>query len=37
VLLGGLLAATLCTGGLLVVFMRYAGGSLDLKPRGARR
>ncbi len=34
--LGGLLAATIFAGGLLALFMRYAGRSLDLKPRGAR-
>ena len=35
--LGGLLAATLCAGGLLTMFMRYAGHALDDSPRGARR
>lgn len=34
--LGGLLAATAGAGSLLTVFMRYAGASLDVKPRGAR-
>ena len=32
--LGGLLAATLFAGGLLTLFMRSAGSSLDTKPRG---
>ncbi len=35
--LGGLLTATLCAGSLLGVFLRYAGHSLDLSPRGSRR
>lgn len=35
--LGGLLAATLCAGGLFALFLRYAGGSLDAKPRGTQR
>jgi hypothetical protein len=34
--LGGLLAATLCAGALLALFLRSASASLDLKPRGAR-
>jgi hypothetical protein len=34
---GGLLAGTLAAGGLFALFLRHAGGSLDLKPRGARR
>lgn len=34
--LGGLLAATLGAGTLLVFFMKYAGASLDAKPRGGR-
>lgn len=33
----GLLPATICTVVLFVLFLRYAGGSLDLSPRGARR
>lgn len=35
--LGGLLAATTAAGTLLVLFLRYADGSLDLRPRGSRR
>lgn len=34
--LGGLLAATLGTAGLLALFMRWAGRSLDLSTRGNR-
>ena len=30
--LGGLLAATLCAGALLALFLRYAGRSLDTNP-----
>jgi hypothetical protein len=33
----GLFPATLFTVVLFVLFLRYAGGSLDLSPRGARR
>jgi hypothetical protein len=35
--LGGLLASTLGTGALLALFLRRAGRSLDLSPRGGRR
>jgi hypothetical protein len=34
--LGGLVAATLCAGALLALFMRYAGRSLDVSPRHSR-
>jgi hypothetical protein len=34
--LGGLLTATIGAGVLLTLFLRYAGGSLDTKPRGGR-
>jgi hypothetical protein len=34
---GALLAATLCAGGLLGLFLRYAGHSLDLSPHKTRR
>ncbi|HEX4609222.1 MAG TPA: hypothetical protein VH092_13555 [Urbifossiella sp.] len=34
---GGLLAATAAAGTLLALFLRYAGGSLDVKPRWAAR
>lgn len=34
--LGGLLAADAVVGTLLVLFLRHADHSLDLKPRGAR-
>lgn len=34
--LGGLLLATLIAGGLLTLFLRHAGGSLDVSPRGGR-
>ena len=34
--LGGLLAATIGTGALLALFLRYADGSLNIKPRGGR-
>jgi hypothetical protein len=34
--LGGLLTATIAAGTLLTLFLRHAGGSLDLKPRGGR-
>ena len=34
--LGGLLSSTVVAGGLLALFMRYASGSLDAEPRGAR-
>lgn len=34
--LGGLLAATVVTGTLLALFLRHAGGSLELKPRWAK-
>jgi cell division protein FtsW (lipid II flippase) len=34
--LGGLLAATIFTGTLLTLFLRYADGALNLKPRGTR-
>lgn len=35
--MGGLVAATLCAGGLFGLFLRHAGGSLDARPRAARR
>jgi hypothetical protein len=35
--LGGLLAATLCAGALFVLFLRWAGRSLDFSPHRARR
>jgi hypothetical protein len=35
--LGGLLSATLFAGVLLTLFMRHAGGSLDVAPGRARR
>lgn len=35
--LGGLVAATGVTGGLLALFLRYAGGSMDVKPRWDKR
>jgi hypothetical protein len=35
--LAGLLPTTLFAVGLFVLFLRYAGGSLDLSPRGGRR
>jgi hypothetical protein len=35
--MGGLLAATLCAGTLLTLFLRHAGRSLDLSPHRARR
>jgi hypothetical protein len=35
--LAGLLTATLGTGALLAFFLRYAGASLDVKPRGGHR
>jgi len=34
--LAGLLSATLVVATLLVIFLRYADGSLDIKPRGNR-
>jgi hypothetical protein len=34
--LGGLLTATTVVGALLALFMKHAGGSLDVKPRGGR-
>ena len=35
--MGGLLLATLCAGGLLALFLRHAGRSLDVSFRAARR
>jgi Na+/H+-translocating membrane pyrophosphatase len=35
--LGGLLAGTVVTGTLLALFLRHAGGSLDVPPRWAKR
>ena len=35
--LGGLLSATVATGGLLGLFLRHAGKSLDVPPRWAAR
>lgn len=35
--LAGLVAATLCMGGLFALFLRHASGSLDANPRAARR
>jgi hypothetical protein len=35
--MGGLLAATLCTGALFALFLRHASGSLDAPARGVRR
>jgi hypothetical protein len=34
--LGGLLAATLCAGGLFTLFLRHASGSLDRNARSTR-
>lgn len=34
--LGGLLTGTIGAATLLILFLRYADASLDLKPRGAR-
>jgi hypothetical protein len=34
--LGSLLTATIFTGGLLTLFLRHAGSSLDVSPRGNR-
>lgn len=33
----GLLPATVCVGALFALFLKSAGHSLDLKPRGSRR
>jgi ABC-type uncharacterized transport system permease subunit len=35
--LASLLLATIIFGGLLAIFPRYAGASLDVRPRGANR
>ena len=35
--LGGLLTATLCSGALLALVLRWAGRSLDLNPHRAQR
>ncbi len=35
--LGGLLSATAVTGTLLALFLRHASGSLEMKPRWAKR
>jgi hypothetical protein len=34
---GGLFVATLVTGSLLALFLRYADGTMDVKPRWAKR